>query len=148
MATEFEVNTVPEEQQYTNGETESDIEQTNIVYIDEDESDDNNEEDDNISRKFLWGLAFVLIGIVCTIIGFLWVIDPSPTHDCGETNTLNSDYRCKNADGHDESLHHDTTPNDINEFAVGLLIFGILSTIIGSWVCYKGTKESDHDDDD
>ena len=143
----------PQEMEYTNNEIvqieqkeQIEIieqkEQTNIVYLDHD-GDDNG----LITKKVCCSLVIVMIGIILSIIGFLWLIDPTPYTDC----KFSSEYRCDDG-GHDipERTINGGSPNgadgpDLNETALGIFLAGLLIIAIGSYICWKGSKEGDND---
>eukprot|EP00486_Rosalina_sp_Unknown_P000450 CAMPEP_0201564918 /NCGR_PEP_ID=MMETSP0190_2-20130828/3636_1 /ASSEMBLY_ACC=CAM_ASM_000263 /TAXON_ID=37353 /ORGANISM="Rosalina sp." /LENGTH=154 /DNA_ID=CAMNT_0047981751 /DNA_START=32 /DNA_END=496 /DNA_ORIENTATION=- len=153
MAAEPAIMIISQQQQYTNREIEQKEEmdiQTNIVYLNdipnpdmrEGHNDtDNNNNNDILTKKICCGMMTIMIGLIIAIIGFLWVIDPTPYTDCQGR----AESRCEDG-GHDIPSRTDRVNGadgaDLNEFALGLLLFGVVVTIIGSCICYKGSKQN------
>mmetsp|Transcript_36328 Transcript_36328/g.32048 ORF Transcript_36328/g.32048 Transcript_36328/m.32048 type:complete len:179 (-) Transcript_36328:44-580(-) len=117
-------------------------EQTNIVYIDD---IDNNKADDDedLLKPFCCATCVILIGVVFTVIGFLWIIDPTPYTDCAMFQDSNG---CIDQD--DGRYRYDDESHDkLNDTSIAFLIFGLFMIVVGSLVCYNKLKKDDNDND-
>lgn len=123
---------------YTDQEIKYEVEQPNAVYIDcNDEKENGGDEFDDIWRNYCCVVITILSGVIITIISFLWFIDDSPYSDCA---VFIDSAGCVD-DEHDNFKDEDH--DNLNDVALGFLIFGLLLTITGSFICYKKLKKED-----